>query len=572
MKLELREYQKQAIASIYNYYSTGNDGNIVIVIPTAGGKSLVIAKFIEEVLTQWPNQRFLILSHVKELLMQNYQELIGLYPSAPVGMYSAGLKIRQVGKPITIAGVQSVYKKAAQLGWQDIIIIDECHLCGNNDESMYRSLIADLQKINKHVKIIGFSATPYRLKTGLLTSPGGLFDEFAYEVSVADLVSQGFLSPVISKAPKTQADLSSVAIRGGEYVAAEMEKVLDNDDLTLAAIREIETYMSDRRSIMVFCSGVVHAEHVKDKLIERGFTAEVVTGETEDMFRAQTVSRFKSGEVRFLVNVNVFTTGFNARNVDGIVLLRGTKSHSLYVQAVGRGMRLSPETGKTNCMVLDFCGNIERLGPIDKITIKQKGGKEKKVGEVTSAPVKICEKCQSVCLISFKECPDCGNPFPIEAPVHDIKASTKPIMQGYEPPERHMVTKVHYAKHHKKGDAVAPPTLKVSYEIGLGGNLMTKLIHEWVCFEHVGYARGQAIKWWVTAHKDYKTPSSIVVPSSVDEAIERANELRPTTEVSIQKDGKFDRVVSRVYGEYSQAVVKTDEIQQIDFWEDEVPF
>ena len=524
------------------------------------GKSLILAKFIEEVLRQWPDQRILLLAHRKELLQQNLEKLLAFYPNAPVGVYSAGLKQRQLGYSVTIAGIASVHNKARQIGWTDLVIIDEAHLLSNDEDTMYRKLIQELSEINPKVKVIGLTATPYRMKTGMLTDKGGIFTDIAYDIELGRLVKEGYLCPLVSKIPKTQADLSSVKVRGGEFVAADAERAMDIDELTEAAIDEMDLYLSDRSSWIVFCSGVEHAKHVSAALNSRGHEAEFIVGETDDIFRAATLRRFKEGKLKCLVNCDVLTTGFDAPNIDAIVLLRPTKSVGLYVQMLGRGSRLSP--GKQTCIVLDFAGNIERHGPVDCVRIQRRAGGEGK--EVTTAPVKTCPDCGTAIAISVMVCPTCGYEFPTKQ-AHDVVATTKSVMMTLEPPQRWRVMGVEYKKHVKPDKA---PSLRVTYQCEGDGNLQRKKVSEWVCLEHRGFAHQKAVKWWLDSHRDHKMPEIISIPRTIDQALDETRDLRPVLEIVVQNDGKFDRVVSRTLGDF----VETKELNPWDIGYEDMPF
>lgn len=189
----LRPYQRAAIDAIYDYF-TRKTGHPVIVIPTAGGKSLVMAAFIKEVLEQWPDQRILIVTHVRELISQNFAELMRTWPEAPAGIYSAGLGKRELGARILFAGIQSIHRKAYGVQQADLVLVDEAHLIPRTADTTYRRFLNDLAVINPHLKIIGFTATPYRLDSGLLhRGDDALFTDIAYEVSVRELIDDGFL-------------------------------------------------------------------------------------------------------------------------------------------------------------------------------------------------------------------------------------------------------------------------------------------------------------------------------------------------------------------------------------------
>jgi len=198
MSLTLRPYQSGAIQGIYNYFHE-DTGNPLVVIPTAGGKSLVMATFVEGVLKAYPDQRILIVTHVRELIEQNYTELKKLWPQAPAGIYSAGLKQRDIHARILFAGIQSIHKRVYDVQQCDLVLIDEAHLIPRSSNTMYRRFLSDLARLNPQMKVIGLTATPYRLDSGLLhEGDDAIFTDIAYEVSVRELIDQGYLSPLIT--------------------------------------------------------------------------------------------------------------------------------------------------------------------------------------------------------------------------------------------------------------------------------------------------------------------------------------------------------------------------------------
>ena len=371
--LTLRPYQQAAIDAIYGYFA-GNAGHPLVVIPTAGGKSLVMAAFIEGVLKAWPDQRILVVTHVRELIAQNHAELIGLWRDAPAGICSAGLGRRDLGARILFAGIQSIHRRAYDVQQCDLVLIDEAHLIPAASNTMYRRFLDTLARINPQLKVIGFTATPYRTGSGMLhEGKGALFTDIAYEVSVRQLIDDGFLCPLVSKAAETRLDVSGVGSRGGEFIPGQLQAAVDLPEVTQAAIDEVVRLGSDRRSWLAFCAGVEHATHVAEAIRARGFTAATIFGDTPKPERDRIIAAFKRGEIRALASMGVLTTGFNAPGVDLIAMLRPTKSTGLYVQMAGRGTRLAP--GKADCLVLDFAGNVARHGPIDAVKPKKPGSR-----------------------------------------------------------------------------------------------------------------------------------------------------------------------------------------------------
>jgi DNA repair protein RadD len=274
--LQLRPYQRAALDAIYAYFAAAT-GHPLVVIPTAGGKSLVAAAFIQEVLARWPDERIIILTHVRELISQNFAELIRLWPEAPAGIYSAGLNRRDVQAQILFAGIQSVHRKAYAIQRADLVLVDESHLIPRQANTTYRRFLGDLTRINPQLKVIGLTATPYRLDSGMLhTGPDALFDDIAFEVSVRELIDEGYLAPLISKQTSTQLDVSGVGTRGGEFIAGQLEAAVDQDPITQAAIDEVVAYGHDRRSWLLFCAGVDHACHASEAVRARGVSCATI--------------------------------------------------------------------------------------------------------------------------------------------------------------------------------------------------------------------------------------------------------------------------------------------------------
>ncbi|WP_424180106.1 DEAD/DEAH box helicase [Yoonia sp. TsM2_T14_4] len=513
--LTLRPYQNAAISSIYGYFKT-NKGNPLVVIPTAGGKSLVMASFIEGVLKAWPDQRILIVTHVRELIAQNHAEMIGLWPEAPAGIYSAGLGKREAQARVLFAGIQSIHRRAHEIGHTDLVLIDEAHLIPGNSSTMYRRFLDALQAINPVLKVIGLTATPFRTGSGMLhEGKDALFTDIAYEAPVRDLIDAGYLSPLVSKQPNTRLDVSKVGTRAGDFIARDLAAAVDQDATTRAAVTEIITHGKDRKSWLAFCSGVDHARHVAEEFARQGITCRTIFGDTPKEERDAIIAAFKRGEIRALASMGVLTTGFNAPAVDLIALLRPTKSAGLYVQMVGRGTRLAPD--KENCLVLDFAGNVRRHGPIDLVRPKRPGD-----GEGGEAPTKVCPECDSIMALSATECPDCGYVFPAREVKIAPTAATLPVLS---PKVQWLpVHGVSYSRHDKRGGL---PSMKVTYSCGL------KSYNEWVCVAHQGYARQKALEWW------RKRAPGCPMPRTVDDAIAQAGQLARPTAISVRPSGRF---------------------------------
>ena len=498
------------------------DGNFVVHHNT--GKSLVLAQIAKDSVEKW-NGRVLILAHVKELLEQNADKIRKLCPELKIGIYSAGLRSRDTTEQVIVAGIQSVYNKACELDAFDLVIVDEAHLISSEGDGMYRTFLADMKVINPHVRVIGLTATPFRLKGGLICKPENILNEICYEAGLKEMIQQGYLSPLISRAGRAEANLANLHIRGGEFISDEVAAAMDNDALVTSACREIVELTRDRKSVLIFTASVDHCKHVAEKIQAfSGKECAIVTGDTSPAERAEIIARFK-GEfipadlfgtpkppLKFLANVNVLTCGFDAPNTDCVVMLRPTNSPGLLIQCAGRGTRLSPETGKSSCLFLDYGGNILRHGPLDMIKVKEPGS-----GKGGDAPAKKCPQCLALIHAGYTACPECGYVFPPKESNDKMTqtASSAGVISGQVDYTNYEVLDVYYCVHEKRGaDPDAPKTMRVDYQVGFN-----EFKSEWVCPEHTGYARGKFEKWW---HE--RAALGCPMPRSAREAVSLANE------------------------------------------------
>jgi DNA repair protein RadD len=523
MTLALRPYQRAAVEALYDYFSA-SAGNPLVVMPTGTGKSLCIAGFTREAIAAYGDTRVLILTHVKELIQQNFMTMLRAWPEAPAGIYSAGLSRRDIRAQILFAGIQSIHRHAYQVQRCDLVLIDEAHLLGRGDSGMYRSFLAQLNEINAGLlKVVGFTATPYRLDSGLLhEGKDRLFTDIAYEVPVLEMIQQGYLCPVVPKQTTTQLDVGGVGTRGGEFIAKDLEAAVDRDEVTRAAVAEIVQHGEGRGSWLVFCSGVAHARHVRDAIREHGISAETVTGDTPGPERDGILAAFKAGRLRCVTNANVLTTGFDAPGTDLIALLRPTKSVGLYVQMVGRGTRLAE--GKDDCLVLDFAGNTARHGPIDTVD-----GRKKEPAGDGEAPIKVCPECQTINHASARRCVGCDHEFPPPPLQVSAQAAANALLSTQVQTTWCDVTSVRYMLHEKPGK---PASLRVTYECGLARH------SEWVCFEHTGFPREKAVSWWRS-----RAPH-LPAPSTVGEALQHHEALRQPRAIQVRPVGQYTEIVS----------------------------
>lgn len=547
MTIQLRPYQTEANQALYRYFET-KKGNPLIVLPTGAGKSLTMADFIKSAHTAWPATRTILLTHVKELIEQDAQAILRYWNQAPLGIWSAGLG-RRTSNNITVAGIQSIHRLPTTFAGTDLVIIDEAHLVSKKADTMYGRFINGLRQHNEHLKVIGFTATEFRMDSGLLTQGAErIFTDVAYKADVGDLIKQGYLCPLVSKGGATKADLSQVHTRGGEFVAGELEDAMNKDHLIRGALDEVAQLAHDRQHILGFCAGVAHARRCAELATERGWAADYVTGDMSASERDDKINAFKQGRLRFLFNAMILTTGFDAPHVDCIIMLRPTKSTGLYVQIMGRGLR--KHECKENCLVLDFAGNVARHGPIDQIKIK---GKSDKGEGVSVAPVKECPQCQALIFAGLRLCPECGHEFPAEAQSpHGTEAADGVVVAALEKPRVYTVDQVVYSRHVKQGKA---DSMRVMYQCG------PSVFDEWLPLEDPrDFVKKHAVSWfWARG---------MMCPPNVTEGLAMAEQGRiPAPDaITVKRDGKHWRVMSADMGARRMGVSRVMKINTL--WDD----
>lgn len=384
---KLRPYQQEAVNNTINFFKKKRDP-AVIVLPTGAGKSLVIAE-----LARIAQGRVLVLAHVKELVEQNHQKYISYGLEA--GIFSAGLNRKESSQKVIFGSIQSV-ARASDKFFENftLVIIDECHRVNTEDkETQYSSVINSLRHNNPHICVLGLTATPYRLGQGWIyevnhngevkSTEERFFKSCVFELPLSFMIKNRYLTqPVKVDIPVTSYDFSELSQKGRMYTTAEVEELLKKQKrLTPLIIKNIidisETY--DRKGVMIFSSTVSHAKEILSYLPDG--QAKIVLGDTENDERDQIIAEFKEKKFRYLVNVSVLTTGFDAPHVDVIAILRPTESVSLYQQIIGRGLRL--DEGKKDCFILDYAG----MGhDIYSPEISDKKPKEESVQVLVSCP------------------------------------------------------------------------------------------------------------------------------------------------------------------------------------------
>ena len=527
--MKLRDYQQRTLDQLYSWFEKNKTGNPCLVLPTGSGKSHIIAALCKEAIQNWPETKVLMLTHVKELIAQNAEKLRLHWPDAPLGIYSAGLGMKHLGEAITFGGIQSLRTKSDLIGFADIAIIDECHLISTKDEGGYRTLLGELLEINPKLRVIGLTATPYRLGHGYITENGGLFDALIEPVKLKELIEGGYLAPLQSKQTGTELSVENVGKKGGEYIESELQRAVDTEDQNVGVVDEVIARAGERKAWLFFCAGVDHATHIRDVLIRRGIAAACVVGTTPKDEREQILEDFKAGKIRALTNANVLTTGFDYPDIDLIAMLRPTMSEGLYVQMAGRGMRIKSHTD--HCLVMDFAGVVAQHGPITEI---QPGVKKAGKGE---QPVKGCPECHELVGISARECPVCGYQFP-PPKIKKLELRDDDILclAGYN---EMRITDWQWRVH--VSQASGKYMLKVSYY----GGLSEQAITEYFAITHLGYAGDKAMRELASIAARCGADCKGLGQLSLDEIVEKLNACAAPNVINYKRDGKFHRIIAR---------------------------
>ena len=526
--MELRLYQQEAIDAIHSFVCN-KQGNPCAVLPTGSGKSVTMAGLIAKWKEEAPWVRGCILAHRKELVEQNADKLRKYYPKADIGIFSAGLGRKDYESSILFASIDSIYKRSGEFQPWDFCFVDEAHRIPPSGEGKYRKFLKESQRFSKHLRIVGWTATPFRMACGPICHPNHILNEICYEAKLTDLIDQGYLCRLRSKAGSNQPELSDVRRnQRGDYVLDSLAAATNRQHIVDAAIGEAVAIIEkeQRKHIVFFCVDVEHCRKVSESLRRHGIYAPYLTGKTSDDDRDRLVKDFRNGSLRAVCNVNVLTEGFDAPHIDCIVLLRPTLSPGLYSQMVGRGLRIHPS--KSDCLVLDFGNCIDEHGPIDL------------VGTGLQTAMACCFNCRESFSRATRVCPACGWEIPKqeierleqverERRMHADKASNKSILSNE--PITVKVDAVYLRRHVKEGQ---PDSLCVQYRCGMS------IYREWICLDHTGEIGNKAQRWW--AERFGKSKGRVSVQDALGNLLASSTILDYTKTITVKKDGKWWKV------------------------------
>ncbi len=394
--MEARPYQLECIEAIWA--ELFKSSTALCQLPTGAGKTFVLAKFMAKAIEQKPDIKIAMLMGRIQLVQQTEQALSVAVSPRQIGIYCGSLGRRELSRTVTVASIQSV----ADLDFPhlNLLILDEVHNV-DQDKGRYLRLIEKAQEKNPRLKIVGVTATTFRAN-GKIYGPDKLFKRVCYKKTIQEMIAMGFLAPPILKASQNEFDVSKLRIRAGEYMQEDVDALVKDDDLVKAQVIDALSRTLDRQAVVWACANIDHCNRVANVLMNLGEMVTTVHSKLNSSTRSQNLAAFMSGQCKHMSFVTVLSEGFDHPPIDAVILMRPTRSPVLYVQTVGRGLRIYP--GKNRCLVLDYGQVIKTLGALDDPNVKDK--KSKNTG------LKQCPQCLTFSPYGTEECPECQYQWP----------------------------------------------------------------------------------------------------------------------------------------------------------------
>lgn len=525
---EVRYYQREAADVSFQMIEADPKCKPIIGLPTGTGKSFTFSLFIDLVLTKDVRRKVLILCDREEILEQDHEELEEFY-DMEIGLYSAGLESFTI-KKITVASIQSIWRKPELFSEFTHIIVDECDSVNEDIKSMYRSFF----KVND-VPTIGATATPYGLKGGMLYEGKNPFFtcmsvDYTRGEKYNKLVEDGYLPKIFAKPTSVKFDDKNLKTIAGDFSLKDQSEQFDQDPITRAAIIETIYYGENYARWLLFAIDIHHAESISRMLTEMNITNCVVHSKMEGD-RRKILKESKSGKYRAIVNVDILTIGYNDKKIDMIGLYFCTKSIRKHIQTTGRFRK------DVDCeykLVLDFGGNFKRLGPINDPKIKSLNDKKKGSGDPM---MKECPQCTILNYLSAKICCNCDFEFPVAPKLTkkadiDAEAIRKEFNKTTEKTSGVKgwadVTDILYSRAGRVGE---PDWIKVTYVCGI-----YKIFVD-VKIEHDGYPKILARNWI-----DYRWEGNTAPPRTVKAFLDNKQYIMPAKRIKVDRSGKFVKV------------------------------
>jgi DNA repair protein RadD len=400
--MQLRPYQLELIDAVWSAIHTGPTA--LAQLPTGGGKTMCFSHLLRRAMDVKPDIRCGVVMGRVDLVNQTERALARVIERRHLGVYCGSLGRKELGRPVTIASIQSIDTIRAPR--MSLLIVDEAH---NFDQRQgaYLRFIERARAENPMLKVVGFTATPFRSK-GLIYGEDMFFRSLCYRKTIQDMIAMGYLCRPVLRQGEGAFDTDSLRTRAGEYMQEDVDALVSDEDKVRAQVRDALSKLGGRQSVAWATANIEHCSRVTDMLMREGEISTQVHSKQDRATRDASLAAFMAGSCRHMVFVSVLSEGFDHPPIDAVVLMRPTRSPVLYVQTVGRGLRTCE--GKRDCLVLDYGQVVRELGPLDDPKVKGKA----KEGD---AVLKCCPRCMSWIPGGHRECPECGHAFPPPEPV-----------------------------------------------------------------------------------------------------------------------------------------------------------
>lgn len=558
--------------------------NVLLQAATGAGKTIIFSHLVQAFITQYSRMRIVILAHREQLVRQAYDKLLSVWPEGEDKVSIACASVSSTPtdwtRPVIIGSVQTMISRYQDMPEINMLIVDECHRMPpkappkkvNSDgtvederkKSQYEVLIQLLRKMYPAMRLLGVTATPYRMGQGLIyreDDPRCWFQQMTYQIGIKDLQREGYLCPLVAYSVE-EPDLSHVKRNpGGDFVQKDLAEEMSKDVHLGSAVKAFESRAQDRKHIVIFAVTIEHAELLQDTFERHGYTCAIIHSKMPAKERRAALDDFAAGKVRFIVNVGVLTEGWDCPETDCLLMCRPTESTALYVQMAGRGLRIAE--GKTDCLMLDLAGNWARHGDPAEPTIRVKqisdeiicpmcfkeNPKERYTCRYCGAflhpsaphpPVK-CPECGTECTNRAIRCPECGT---------ELKTicNNTPGMKrvGYENDGKPKIARVagtpvvdcNYLS--RKGNRM----VRITMSCYIGDDTLPTAVPIYLDIAGEGskYGQKKAREFW-SAHSIMRT-----FPDTLEEAEELKQDLRFPKHVALKMENGYWEVAEWIYG------------------------
>jgi DNA repair protein RadD len=542
--MQLRPYQETIVTRISEALMRSR--RALLQLPTGAGKTICFCELLKRMMGGYPDMRTLILAHRQVLVVQAADKMRRVWEAAPIGMACVTAASKAViHAPLTVASVQTLASRIEQVSEPyDLVIVDEAHrIPPVNEGGQYHDLLNAIYEKNPDFRILGVTATPFRTGFGrIYGQKNAFFPELTYRQSIKELQAQGYLAKYRVKVidnDDLESDLRDVKITNGDYLSTDLTRVMSEKPRLRSAVRTVEAAGENRSHVVVFASSIDHAKALETAFLDAGFSARALHSKLEKEERAEILSAFHEGRLRFIISVEILTEGWDEEQVDEIIFCRPTQSTLLYIQMFGRGLRIFE--GKKDLLVLDLAGNCERLGDPDDPYIQSSSSSSS--SRVTEKRGRVCPDCGAIIPKDDNFCP-CGYAFPAPPPPLPPPPKEEEENKAYAMREIELrggseifVENVYAASYKsKKGNVMARIAI-----FQKGRDLKPIYLYLDIEGQASLYGLSKARQFW---HKYcYEDFPREIYPETVDEFVSRFDEIKLPEKIRIKEENGFIKPV-----------------------------